>query len=604
MEFTTIAILLRFLAPYRWVLPVMAMFGLAASFAEGIGIGLLIPLLDVLLHTARQSAATGSVLLEPVRAYLAHYTAGDQLVIIGVGIMALLSIKAGLVFASSSLSAWINGRVNNDIRCALFTQTLSVDYAFLVQNAQGRLINAFESQAWRTMDAINALFDGVTSICTVLVFVALLLLISWPLTLGVIALAGAASLIVGRPLVRRINNLSQDAVSASAEVSQRVLNSLLGMRVIRAFGREDHERKRFEAISETTTRLFFRMDRTVRTIPALLELAYAPIFLATILIAPTFAVGIPTLLAFLFLFYRLQPQIKALDQHRAQLASFSGSFVEFAALLDTKDKPASRTGTIAFGGLIRAITLRHVGFRYAADGDSRRALEDISADIGAKQVTAIVGASGAGKTTLINLLYRFFEPSEGAIFVDDVPLADLDVASWRAKLALAGQDAALLDGSILDNIAAGCPEADMERIKEVARSAALHEFIETLPRGYFTQVGDRGLRLSEGQRQRIGLARALLRRPDILILDEATNALDGLTEQTVHRALEKAAKDATVIVIAHRLSTVRKADRILVLEDGKLVEHGTAAELLSQVGTFTRLQTAQLELKDMPETAR
>lgn len=586
-----VRVLLRFLRPFWWALPIITVLGLAASLAEGIGIGLLIPLLDLLVDGAVQQRS--SPLFQVVIEYL--YSFGDvaRVLLVGGSILALLVVKAILVAATVSLSSWINCRIGDDIRCRLFGQALAVDYAILDESRQGRLINAFDTQIYRVMEAIDVIFLIIVHACRIAVFGFLMAFISWQLTAMVVALGLAANLLVARPMIRLVHRLGEREVSVRSEISQQVLRALGGMRVIRAFGQEDREHARFRVISEQARTLLFRITQAQQILPVALETVYAPVFLAVVLTASVAKIGVPMLLAYLLLFYRVQPDIKQLDSHRVYLAGLTGSLHEVAALLERSSKSAIRSGSAAFDHLQDRIIFDKVSFRYQSASERAVTLTDVSFELHAGKTTAIVGESGAGKTTLINLLFGFYQPIEGQIRVDGRPLASLRTDLWREKLGLAGQDVGLLEGTIRENIAYGCPYAPSDEIEEAARLAAIHDFIKKLPRGYETGVGESGLQLSQGQRQRISLARALLRRPEILILDEATNALDGLTEQVIHQTLDRFAGKMTVIIIAHRLSTVRLADCVIVLNAGTVAETGTFKELLARQGTFARLFATQ-----------
>jgi subfamily B ATP-binding cassette protein MsbA len=443
------------------------------------------------------------------------------------------------------------------------------------------------------MEAIDAIFLIIVHVCRIAVFGFLMAFISWQLTAMVVTLGLAANLLVARPLFRLVHRLGEREVSVRSEISQRVLRALGGMRVIRAFGQEDREYARFRVISEQARTLLFRITQAQQLLPVALETVYAPVFLAVVLTASIAKIGVPMLLAYLLLFYRVQPDIKQLDSHRAYLAGLTGSLHEIAALLERSSKSAIRSGFVAFDHLQDRITFDKVSFRYRSAPERAVTLTDVSFELRAGKTTAIVGESGAGKTTLINLLFGFYQPIEGQIRVDGRPLASLRTDLWREKLGLAGQDVGLLEGTIRENIVYGCPYATSDEIEEAARLAAIHDFIRKLPRGYETGVGESGLQLSQGQRQRISLARALLRRPEILILDEATNALDGLTEEVIHQTLDRFAGKMTVVIIAHRLSTVRLADCVIVLNAGTVVETGTFKELLARPGTFARLFATQ-----------
>jgi len=325
------------------------------------------------------------------------------------------------------------------------------------------------------------------------------------------------------------------------------------------------------------------------------DLLYVPLLLGALLVAWYADVGLPILLPFLLLVFRMQRYLREFDLHRVRVASHAAPVVEIAALLDRSDKPYLPAGHVPFPGLGQRIVFDRVGFAHDGGAQRRPALADVSLEIGRGETIALVGGSGAGKSTLINLLCRLYDPTAGEIRVDGVPLADLDLASWRRHIAIAGQEAELLGGTIRDNIAYGDPDADQARIVAAAEQAGIRSFIESLPERYDTLVGTRGMQLSGGERQRISLARALLRTPDILILDEATNAVDHLTEAAIQRALERLAGRLTIIIIAHRLSTIRSASRVVVMKDGRIAEQGSRLELLRRPGLFAELHELETE---------
>src|SRR5438046_5050218 len=242
-----------------------------------------------------------------------------------------------------------------------------------------------------------------------------------------------------------------------------------------------------------------------------------------------------------------------------------------------------------------AVTFEEVIFGYAPD---RLALKRFTLDVAPGEVVALVGHSGGGKTTVVSLLLRFYEPASGRILVDGTPLGDMPLATWRRQIAVVPQETFLFAGSVRDNIAYACPEATDEQVVQAARAAMAHEFIEQLPEGYLSLVGERGVKLSGGQRQRIAIARAFLRNPRILIFDEATSHLDSESERLVQQALVKITPGRTVFAIAHRLSTIARADRIVVIEDGEIIESGTHEELVALNGVYWRLHAVQLDVED------
>jgi ABC-type multidrug transport system fused ATPase/permease subunit len=284
------------------------------------------------------------------------------------------------------------------------------------------------------------------------------------------------------------------------------------------------------------------------------------------------------------------------------LASVSASILAVSKLLRLSHWDPQGPGTVTRTQLKRAIRFEHVSFAYSGKNDEvRNAITDVTLEFPIGRVTGIVGWSGAGKSTLTNLLFRFYDPSKGTISVDGVPLPRLDLVWWRSQLAIAGQDAELVGGTIRDNIAYGKENATFEEIVEAAQRACIHDFILTLPQGYETQVGGRGALLSGGQRQRIGLARALVRRSAILVLDEATNSVDSMTEAEILRSLEELRGQMTIIVIAHRLSTTRTADHVIALAEGRVAEAGSPAELLRRKGLYAQMVQLQEQAHLRPE---
>jgi subfamily B ATP-binding cassette protein MsbA len=237
------------------------------------------------------------------------------------------------------------------------------------------------------------------------------------------------------------------------------------------------------------------------------------------------------------------------------------------------------------------IRFRKVSYTYANTREA--AIRDISFEIPAGKSTAIVGSSGGGKTTIMRILLRLYEPTAGSVLIDEIPLERIDVRSWRDQIAVVSQDAFVFDASVAENIGYGREDATPEDVREAARMADAHAFISALPHGYQTIIGNDGARLSGGQKQRLALARAFIRKPAILILDEATNALDGVTEQTIQQAIDSMPGDCTRIVVAHRMSSVRSVDHVLVIEGGTVAESGPPADLLSRRGVFHRLYSAQ-----------
>jgi ATP-binding cassette, subfamily B, bacterial MsbA len=582
--------LYRFVGSYRWAVAVIVLLGLLSSAFEGIGLGLMIPFLGLVLDSG--PASGGGMVVRLLTKYGINLEPSSRLLLIGGTMVALVLLKSIIAYTNARLTAWLNGTITCRIRTAAFDQLLDVSYEYIIRRDPGQLHMILDTEVRRVGNAFSHSYNFIVSACATLVFLTILFMISWQITLtfGVSIIVG--SLVIQR-ISRKARHYGRELTAAHKLLAERLTDALATMRMVRAFGQEDRERKRFNELATRVKREFVRSESVSSTVIPAMEVVYLPLFVCAVIVAWYAGVGVPTLFTCLLLLYRLQPHIKRLDQTRVQFNTVLGSVEAVANLLDRSDKPYLVSGSTKFLELKRGVELRAVSFEYSGSA-GQQALRDVSFSIQVGSVTAIVGTSGAGKSTLVNLLFRLYDPTRGQILVDGTDLSELDVRDWRRRLAIAGQDAELMTGTIADNISYGRPETSESEIRMAAELANAAEFIEELPEGYRTRVGTRGLRLSGGQRQRVGLARALLCQPDLLILDEATNSLDGLSESAVQKALDELRGSTTILVIAHRLSTIRNADHVVVLSEGRVVEQGRPDTLTSAKGVFSKLYELQL----------
>ena len=413
---------------------------------------------------------------------------------------------------------------------------------------------------------------------------------SWRLTLSVAVAMLLISSVV-RVLTKAARDLGEKATQANSELSHRMVEGIDGMRVIRAFGREVHEQSRFDQASDWLRRVILRMGLLDGVVHPVHEVLAAALLVIILFTAAPKAGDVSVLLVFAFVLYRVQPRIKDFDASRVRLAALSPSVEEVLSFLSTDDKQYVKSGTVSRMALDQDIVFERVSFQY--DPRDEPALTDASFRMLAGRTTAFVGPSGGGKSTVMKLLLRFHDPTDGRIMVDAHSLPEFDLDFWRSQIALVSQDVYLFNASVRENIAYGRLDAQLDEIVEAARKADAHDFIERLPNKYDTALGHHGVRLSGGQQQRITLARAIIRNPRILILDEATNALDSISEQWVQETLDKLRENRTVVMIAHRLSTIERADQIIVLEKGRVRECGTLPELVKAGGLFARLYHLQ-----------
>jgi ATP-binding cassette, subfamily B, bacterial MsbA len=557
---------------YAWTVPAVALLGLLGSALEGAGIGLLIPLLTTLL--ASNPVPIGEPIDSLVR-LAGGFDPDVRLLAIAGTIMLLIVLKNVVVYLSSIFVAWIDGRASHDVRGALAARLLTIGYPFFLAQDPARLVNIIATESWRASDAIRAIFSAAASLGSVVVFVALLLLIDVRLTLLVIAGTVAIRLIQAQ-LTRRLGAIGRQLTEANAALADRMLLSVWAMRLIRIYGQEPREQRRFEAASDKVRRIIFGLSAHSAHVGPLQEILHAALFIALLVGSLLLGAGVPlaALITFLVVLQRLQPHLRTIEGARAELAASEGAVREVEWLLDPAGKPEPPFGTMPFGHLSEAIEFREVEFQYATRPEGVPALGSASFTIKAGRTTALIGPSGSGKSTIVNLICRLYEPTAGKILIDGRPLQEVDPAQWRRRIGLAGQDIELLDGSIAENIRFGAPDASDEEVREAVRVADAEGFIGQLPKGYDTEVGSRGISLSGGQRQRISLARALVRMPDLLILDEATSAIDNLSEASIINRIRSSGSRMTVIVISHRASTLASCEEGIVIEGGVVKEAG------------------------------
>jgi subfamily B ATP-binding cassette protein MsbA len=394
--------------------------------------------------------------------------------------------------------------------------------------------------------------------------------------------------------VRRTTRRSQEALEQISHISNE---AFAGHRIVKAFGAEGREAAKFERAADHFYRTSLKVTSALSALPPIMELIGGIAFVAALWYgSQEIRAGALTegdFVLFITALFMMYAPAKKLSRVNADLQQAMAAADRIFELLDTHSEVAERTDAVALPPFARTIEFRDVQFAYGGADDAT--LRGVSFTVRAGQMLAIVGRSGAGKTTLVNLVPRFYDVTAGQILLDGHDLRDVTLASLRSQIGIVTQETVLFDDTIAANIAYGRPDATRAQIEAAARAAHAHEFIAILEQGYDTMIGERGQRLSGGQRQRLAIARAILRDSPILILDEATSSLDAESEMLVQEALSNLMVNRTSFVIAHRLSTVRRADAIVVLERGLIVEAGTHDELLSRGGAYAKLYELQLQ---------
>ncbi|MEK1894494.1 MAG: ABC transporter ATP-binding protein [Rhizobium sp.] len=558
-----------------YLLAIVVVLGLSTAVLEGTGIGLIIPMLGIIAGEKAPSGMAGlSALFQQVGAGLDDRT---RLIAIAAAILGLITVKNVLAFANAVLANFIYGRAGHAMRSALAGQLLTIGYSFFLQQSPGRLLNIISNESWRASDAIQTTLAAIVNASAVVILLTFLLLLSWQMTLCV-ALGLVVIQAIHAILSASLKGPSRNVTSFNSELASKMLHLVHAGRLIRAFGQELREKAIFDSASDAVRKAGFVLQSRQAILPPLTEMLHSAVFLTVVVSAWLWGVSFPIIVAFVVLLYRLQPHVRALQMAWSAVQGWSGSLEEVRWLLDSSDKPKPPAGDDPIQRLRQQISFDRVTFKYPGSGSRPLVLRTASFDIRQGRSTAIIGRSGAGKTTIVNLLCRFVEPDEGGILIDGILLNQIDPLQWRRQIALASQDLELIDGTILENITYG-HNASFAEAENAAKLAEAHEFIEKLPDGYETVVGYRGATVSAGQRQRIALARALVRDPEILILDEATNALDGLSEAAIVETLKSRAGRRTTIVISHHRSTISFCDEVVILHDGSVRNQTSFAEV-------------------------
>lgn len=569
---------------YLWAAPAVAAFSIVVGLLEGAGVGLLIPFLSTLTDS---SARSGNGMLALIERFAQGSDRNGRLLIITSTIFGCLVLKSVLQVISGTLTAWIDGRLGQDIRSALSERLQGVGYSFYLAQDPARLIHVFGTESWRASEALRVVLTRIAATTGVLVFGMLLLLVNWRLTM-IVVVGGLVTHAVQKQVENKIRLLSRQTVEVNQRLFERTMFAVLSSRVIRLFNTQRQEHRRFEEASNQMRRTLLKVQAIAGALWPLLETMHGVLFLIVLLVAVLTRVPLPVLAGFLVLMNRLQPHLRTLEQTGTTFAAATAQLGEVDWLLEAHDKPEAPSGTVPFVGLREGIRFDDVTFEFRDRGEP--AVTKASFEIRCGRATALIGGSGAGKSTVINLLCRLLEPVSGMIRVDGVPLATIKIDDWLNAIAIAGQDIDLIDGTIAENVAYGTAEVSRTKIEEAVR-AAHAGFVGDLPNGLETLVGPRGLSLSGGQRQRIGLARALVRDPSILILDEATNAVDNKTENGILQTVQELPNSITVIVISHRPSTIAFCDDAVVLDRGKVVRSGP----LSAINNHHGMQAAGME---------
>ncbi len=589
------SLLVDFIKHHRSLAFTALLFANLFSLLEVLTNSLALPLTQILGNNSISVTSKTPEFLQKILNFQSYLPKQSQLLIILVMFFGLTVIKNIFNYLSNVSIYDFSFKSGVFIRQKCIERFMELDVAFYTQTSLGEILSYVNEHAKRTEQLFCYNLEVVKEVISITFLLSFLILLSPLLTL----LTLFSLLIVGllmRLILRSVQLHGNKSARAIENFASLITEIISGIRVVKSFNSETRELKRTQkslSLLHQTELLAYRFSATVNPITETAGISVLLLILiaGTTLLSTPGQSTLPILLTYTLTLLRTLPRVSHLYSLISQLALLSGSLKAIERFLAETARLRLVNGRESYQGLNSDLLLENLTFSFP--NSSKPALDNISLRLPKGTTTALVGSSGSGKSTLVDLVMRFYDPDRGSIKADGIDLRELNIGSWRRSIAVVSQDNFLFNESIRENIAYGRPDATDTEVFAAAKQAYADEFIEQLPQGFETVVGNRGTMLSGGQRQRIAIARAILCNPDLLILDEATSALDSTSEQIVQQAIEKISYGRTTISIAHRLSTIERADWIVVLDRGTIVEQGNHQELLALKGKYWTLYKSQ-----------
>jgi subfamily B ATP-binding cassette protein MsbA len=601
--------LLRYLAPYGWQFIPSVLLLAGVGFLDAFRVLLVGPVLDRVLNP---SSGSDKIFLFTIpytnhTIYLQRFVPShfhNAWTIVAFAFVAATVLKGLFDYAGTYLVNYAGYGLITDLRNSLYNSILRRSAAFFQKHTTGTLVSTIVSDIERVQFAMSSILAELlqqffTFLFTAGVVIVLGRKLSWLLLLFVPFIIFSASKIGRR--VRHTTRRGQDQL---ADIQNILHETITGNRIVKAFSMEAWEFARFRRAAQKLFRANLRSVAAAAISSPLMDIFGAVAIVLLLLLGRQQIVhrlmtpGI--FVAFIIAVFKLYDPVRKFALFYNSFQQALGASSEIFKFMDVRDEVQEKPNAPALTPFSRKISFDGVSFCYESEGVEREVLRNINLEVKAGEILAVVGSSGAGKSTLVSLIPRFFDVTSGGITIDGYDLRDVSLTSLRSQIGVVTQETVLFNDTLRNNIAYGQPAVSQEQVEAAARAALAHDFISRLPAGYETVIGEKGVRLSGGERQRIAIARALLKNAPILILDEATSALDSESEALVQSALQNLMAGRTVVVIAHRLSTVRRADRIVVLENGAITDIGSHEELMQKLGTYRRLYDLQFIDIDLP----
>lgn len=602
------SLLRRFLPPYKWYVGLNIFFNVLSTILSLFSFATIIPVLQILFGLSEANAvyipleqAVGVEEMIDILNNNLHYWMQTQidargpqyvLMLLGVVLVALTGLKCLTAWLANFFMVPIRTGVLRDLRAQLYKKVVSLPIGYFTEERKGDVMSRMTSDVNEVeasiMSTLDMLFKDPVMI---LVYLITLFVVSWQLTIFSLLLLPLAALLIGR-IGRSLKRASTKGQEQNAEILTQIDETLGGLRVVKAFNAENKLTARFVRLINDTRSTFNRINRRYYLAHPVSEFLGTALiatllwFGGTLILGKYSSIDAATFIYYVVIFYSVINPAKDLSKATYSIRRGMASVERIDKILNTENNIIELPCPEKLSDFQSVIRYENVSFAYRPE---RLVLRHINLDIRKGQTVALVGQSGSGKTTMADLLPRFYDPQEGRITIDGIDIRELKTHDLRAMMGNVNQEAILFNDTFYNNITFGVEHATIEEVRHAARIANADDFIMATPDQYQTTIGDRGSRLSGGQRQRISIARAILKNPPILILDEATSALDTESEKLVQEALENLMKDRTTLVVAHRLSTIRNADLICVMHEGEIVEQGTHDQLLALNGYYRRL---------------